>query len=102
MHCCTAQLHFTQDVEPTAVSSVESVAVPDSATAHDKVTINTDAATAATATVSDQHVDKVEGAGTTQVCAPVFTKSAASRDAAPDHRENPAPEVEATYIPARV
>ena len=105
MHRCTTQLNVTQDTKPTAVSSVESVAVADSATAHDKGAVNTDAATAATVriayTLADQHVKKVEGTTTTQVCAPVFTKSTASRDAASDHRKNPAPEVEATCIPTR-
>jgi len=89
-------------------SSVEGVAVADSATTHDKggVTRNNDAAAATTfritaggggaATVRNQHVDQREGADSSHECAPALFRRAASRDAAPDHRERAAiTEVEA-------
>eukprot|EP00964_Phaeocystis_antarctica_P001255 scaffold664_cov79-Phaeocystis_antarctica.AAC.2 len=97
LHRCTAQLHFTLDIEPAAASSVEGVAVADSATAHDKggvTTENNDAAATTTfriaVTVRDQHVDQREGAVSSYVCAPALSRRAASRDAAPDHRERAA------------
>eukprot|EP00964_Phaeocystis_antarctica_P108653 scaffold73191_cov68-Phaeocystis_antarctica.AAC.2 len=100
---CTPHLHgLTHGKEPAAVSSAGGVAVADSATAHDKGALNTDATAAATyrigETVGDEHVGKRKDAVRSHVCAPPFSFRAAPRDAASDHGETPVPEFEAACI----